>query len=71
MSSPDSGPGGGGLGKAPIGGNIMAHSSTTRLQFRKGRETTRIVKLIDSPCLPEGETKMAIYQNGIGDPEEE
>ncbi|KAI9629254.1 hypothetical protein KEM48_011102 [Puccinia striiformis f. sp. tritici PST-130] len=71
MSSPDSGPGGGGLGKAPIGGNIMAHSSTTRLQFRKGRETTRIVKLIDSPCLPEGETKMSINQNGIGDPEEE
>lgn len=71
MSSPDSGPAGGGLGKAPIGGNIMAHSSTTRLQFRKGRESTRIVKLVDSPCLPEGETKMAIFQNGIGDPEEE
>jgi len=71
MSSPDSGPGGGGLGKAPIGGNIMAHSSTTRLQLRKGIETTRIVKLIDSPCLPEGETKMSINQNGIGDPEEE
>ncbi|MBW0465219.1 hypothetical protein O181_004934 [Austropuccinia psidii MF-1] len=71
MSSPDSGPGGAGLGKAPIGGNIMAHSSTTRLQFRKGRENTRIVKLVDSPCLPEGETKMAIFQNGIGDPEED
>jgi RecA/RadA recombinase len=34
----------------PIGGNIMAHASTTRLSLRKGRGTTRICKIYDSPC---------------------
>merc|ERR1711953_371217 len=41
--------------KKPIGGNIMAHSSTTRLYFRKGRGEQRICKIYDSPCLPESE----------------
>ncbi|KAG0420198.1 DNA repair protein RAD51 like protein A, partial [Dictyocoela roeselum] len=33
--------------KKPIGGNIMAHSSTTRLYLRKGRGETRICKIYD------------------------
>lgn len=41
--------------KKPIGGNIMAHASTTRLYLRKGRGENRIVKVYDSPCLPETE----------------
>jgi len=41
--------------KKPIGGNIMAHASTTRLYLRKGRGENRIVKIYDSPCLPESE----------------
>lgn len=36
----------------PIGGNIIAHASTTRLYFRKGRGENRVVKIVDSPCLP-------------------
>lgn len=36
----------------PIGGNIIAHASTTRLAFRKGRGENRVVKVADSPCLP-------------------
>lgn len=36
----------------PIGGNIIAHASTTRLYFRKGRGENRVVKIADSPCLP-------------------
>lgn len=36
----------------PIGGNIIAHASTTRLYFRKGRGENRVVKVADSPCLP-------------------
>uniref|UniRef100_A0A915CF79 DNA repair protein RAD51 homolog n=1 Tax=Parascaris univalens TaxID=6257 RepID=A0A915CF79_PARUN len=39
--------------KKPIGGNIIAHASTTRLYLRKGRGETRICKIYDSPCLPE------------------
>lgn len=30
----------------PIGGNIIAHASTTRLSLRKGRGTTRICKVV-------------------------
>ncbi|GME95817.1 hypothetical protein B5S28_g4941 [[Candida] boidinii] len=57
--------------KKPIGGNIIAHSSTTRLSFRKGRGEQRICKIYDSPCLPESECIFAIYEDGIGDPREE
>lgn len=52
---------------APIGGNIIAHASTTRLMFRKGRGENRIAKVYDSPCLPEGEATFAISESGIGD----
>ena len=41
--------------KKPIGGNIMAHASQTRLSLRKGRAESRICKIYDSPCLPESE----------------
>lgn len=47
--------------KKPVGGNVMAHSSTTRLQLRKARGQSRILKVYDSPCLPEGE---ALYMIG-------
>ena len=40
---------------APIGGNIIAHASTTRLFLKKGRGETRICKIYDSPLLPESE----------------
>jgi len=51
----------------PIGGNIMAHASTTRLSLRKGRGETRVCKIFDSPCLPESEATFAINADGIGD----
>jgi len=53
--------------KKPIGGNIMAHASTTRLYLRKGRGEQRVCKIYDSPCLPEAEAVFAIYPDGIGD----
>ncbi|CAH1791693.1 unnamed protein product [Owenia fusiformis] len=53
--------------KKPIGGNIIAHASTTRLYLRKGRGETRICKIYDSPCLPESEAMFAINADGIGD----
>lgn len=67
--------GGGGMynpdPKKPIGGNIMAHASTTRLSLRKGRGDARICKIYDSPCLPEEECQFAILKDGIGDITEE
>ncbi|KKF95473.1 DNA repair protein rhp51 [Ceratocystis platani] len=54
--------------KKPIGGNIIAHASTTRLSLKKGRGETRIAKIYDSPCLPESDCLFAIGEDGIGDP---
>ncbi|KAL2927763.1 DNA repair protein RAD51-like protein [Bienertia sinuspersici] len=41
----------------PIGGNIMAHASATRLALQKGRAEERICKVISSPCLAEAEAR--------------
>lgn len=57
--------------KKPIGGNIIAHSSTTRLYFKKGKGRNRICKIYDSPCLAETETVFAIGEGGIMDPDDE
>ncbi|CAG8631575.1 11723_t:CDS:2 [Gigaspora rosea] len=51
--------------KKPIGGNIIAHASTTRLYLRKGKGDNRVCKIYDSPCLPEGEATFSIGQGGI------
>ena len=56
--------------KKPIGGNIMAHASTTRLYFRKGRGDSRMCKVYDSPSLPESEAVFAISAEGIIDSKE-
>ena len=53
--------------KKPIGGNIMAHASTFRRYLQKGSEETRIVKIYDSPSLPESEATYAISKGGIED----
>lgn len=54
--------------KKPIGGNIMAHASTTRLYLRKGRGEQRVCKIYDSPILPESECTFQISDGGIIDP---
>jgi DNA repair protein RadA len=51
----------------PIGGNILGHAATFRLYLRKSREQKRIVKLIDSPCLPDSETIFKVTEEGIRD----
>ena len=57
----------GGDTKKPIGGHIIAHASTTRLALRKGRGESRIVKVIDSPMIAEGEALFAITEDGVAD----
>mmetsp|Transcript_20336 Transcript_20336/g.32771 ORF Transcript_20336/g.32771 Transcript_20336/m.32771 type:complete len:275 (-) Transcript_20336:299-1123(-) len=65
-------PGGGAMfiadAKKPIGGHIMAHSSTTRLYLRKGRGEQRVCKIYDSPNLPESECIYQLSKGGITDP---
>eukprot|EP00794_Sanderia_malayensis_P008963 gene8963-9920_t len=56
--------------KKPIGGHILAHASTTRLSFRKGRGELRIAKIFDSPDLPENEATFAVTNGGIADAKE-
>ena len=51
----------------PIGGNIIAHASTTRLSLRKGRADTRVCKVVCSPSLPESEASFAVTEHGIDD----
>ena len=56
--------------KKPVGGNILAHASTTRLSLRKGRGDQRICKIYDSPSLPESECVFSISEQGIVDAQE-
>jgi DNA repair protein RAD51 len=51
----------------PIGGNIMAHASTTRLWLKKGRGENRVVKIVSSPSLPEREATFGIAAEGVCD----
>ncbi|MGC8647326.1 MAG: DNA repair and recombination protein RadA [Candidatus Micrarchaeia archaeon] len=51
----------------PIGGNVLAHAATTRLYLRKSKEDKRIVRLVDSPNMPEGECIIKITPSGIKD----
>lgn len=54
----------------PVGGNILAHSSTTRIAFKKGKGNKRIAKIYDSPELEEDETVFIITSGGVDDPKD-
>lgn len=51
----------------PIGGNIIAHASHTRLRLKKGRGENRICEVYDSPSLPESQATFALGDQGICD----
>lgn len=51
----------------PVGGNVVAHAATTRLYIRKSKEEKRIIRLVDSPNMPEGETVIKLTPEGIKD----
>ena len=53
--------------KKPIGGNILAHASTTRLFLRKGKGEQRVCKIFDSPTIPESECLYQLSEGGITD----
>ena len=68
VANPEGGMFAGANAQKPIGGNIMAHASTTRLALRKGRGTNRIMKIACSPTLPENECEYGISEAGIDEP---
>lgn len=52
---------------APVGGNVVAHSCTTRVYLRKSKQTKRVARVVDSPNLPEVEAVFEILSDGIHD----
>ena len=52
-----------------VGGNIVAHASTYRMYFRRGKAGSRVAKLIDSPNLPDNECQFFLTEKGIRDEE--
>lgn len=50
-----------------IGGNIVGHASTYRVYLRRGKQGTRVAKMIDAPNLPENEVAFFLTQHGIKD----
>jgi len=56
---------------SPVGGHIVGHTSHMRVFIRKtAGKNVRIVRLVSSPHLPEGEVLIRITENGIEDVEE-
>lgn len=50
-----------------IGGNIVGHASTYRMYLRRGKQGSRVAKLIDSPNLPDNETVFFVSDAGVID----
>ncbi|MBD3252859.1 DNA repair and recombination protein RadA [Candidatus Pacearchaeota archaeon] len=50
-----------------IGGNIVGHASTYRVYIRRGKKSSRVAKLIDSPNLPDNECIFYVGDVGITD----
>ena len=50
-----------------VGGHIVGHGTGVRLYLRKGKQSMRIARLIDSPSLPEGEAVFRVTEKGVSD----
>ncbi|OLS23448.1 MAG: DNA repair and recombination protein RadA [Candidatus Heimdallarchaeota archaeon LC_2] len=48
-----------------VGGNIMGHWAGTRCYLRKSKGERRIIKIYDSPVLPENEAVFEITESGV------
>jgi len=51
----------------PTGGHVMAHACTHRVYLRKGKQNTRLARVIDSPYLPEERIRFSISEAGVID----
>lgn len=59
-----------GFDPKPIGGHILGHRAHGRIFIRKGRDSSRIMKIVASPFLPVGEAAMQLTGRGIWSGEE-
>ncbi len=53
----------------PVGGNVVAHTSTYRIYFKKSGKK-RIARMVDSPHHPEEEVIFVLGEAGVMDPED-
>ena len=53
----------------PIGGNVVAHTSTYRVYLKKSGKK-RIARMVDSPHHPEMDVIFALGEAGVQDPED-
>ena len=52
---------------SPVGGHILGHASTYRIYLRRGKQGSRVAKMIDSPNLPDNETIFNVSDAGVID----
>jgi len=53
-----------------VGGNVLGHASTYRIQMRKNAKTKRVLKMDDSPQGPQSEIVMHVGVSGLQDEED-
>ncbi|MDP1695429.1 MAG: DNA repair and recombination protein RadA [archaeon] len=53
-----------------IANGFIVHNSTYRMYFRRGKQGSRVAKLIDSPNLPDNECQFYVTTKGVKDEEE-
>ena len=53
-----------------IANGFIVHNSTYRMYLRRGKQGSRVAKLIDSPNLPDNETVFFVTEKGVKDEEE-
>ena len=51
----------------PIGGHVLAHTSTYRIYLRRSKEDKRIAKIVDSPNLADNECVFRVTEEGLCD----
>ncbi|MEK6889207.1 MAG: DNA repair and recombination protein RadA [Nanoarchaeota archaeon] len=53
-----------------IANGFIVHNSTYRMYFRRGKQGSRVAKLIDSPNLPDNECQFFVTKAGVRNEEE-
>ncbi len=50
-----------------VGGHIVGHAAKVRMYLRRGKQGSRVAKMVDSPDLPDNEAVFFITEKGLRD----
>ncbi len=50
-----------------VGGHIVGHAAKVRIYLRRGKQGSRVAKMVDSPDLPDNEAAFFVTQHGLKD----